>query len=67
MLSDATLSYGEDLTSALLGLDTLYASEQGMGQRGAGGDIERLVVLNMSTNTRTSGDLRRMLMLDRIR
>ncbi len=49
MLSDTTLSYGEALTPALLGLDALYASEQGKGQPGAGGDIERLVVLNMST------------------
>ncbi len=48
-LSDATLQYGESLTPALLGLDTLYAEEQGKGERGAGGDIERVVVLNMST------------------
>ncbi|MBA3529461.1 MAG: hypothetical protein H0T91_09180 [Propionibacteriaceae bacterium] len=52
MLSDATLSYGEDLAPALLGLDALYADEQGKGEHGAGGDIERLVVLNMSTTHR---------------
>lgn len=49
MLSDATLSYGEELTAALLGLDALYEFEQGKDQYGTGGDFERLVVLNMST------------------
>ena len=48
-LSDATLRYSESLTPALLGLDALYAAEQGKGEPGTGGDIERLVVLNMST------------------
>lgn len=49
MLSAATFSYAESLTSALLGLDARYAAEQGKGERSIGGDIERLVVLNMST------------------
>jgi hypothetical protein len=49
VLSDKTLAFAEELTSMLLGLDALYAAEQGKGERGAGGDIERLVVLNMST------------------
>lgn len=47
MLSDATMKFGEQLTAALLGLDALYAAEQGI----TGDDdnhIERLVVLNMS-------------------
>lgn len=48
-LSDATLRYGDALTPALLGLDALYAAEQGKGDHDEGGDIERLVVLNMST------------------
>ena len=49
MISDDTMAYGEQLTAALLGLDKLYAGEQGM----TGDDdnhIERLVVLNMSTS-----------------
>jgi hypothetical protein len=49
VFSEKTLAYAEELTSLLLGLDALYAAEQGQGDRGAGGDIERLVVLNMST------------------
>jgi hypothetical protein len=48
MLSDATYRFGEELTTALLGLDALYAQERGKGERRNGGDIERLVVLNMS-------------------
>jgi hypothetical protein len=52
VLSDATIRFGEDLTTALLGLDALYAAEQGKGEHGSGGDIERLVVLNMSTTHR---------------
>ncbi|HEY7031356.1 MAG TPA: hypothetical protein VH482_08525 [Thermomicrobiales bacterium] len=48
MLSDATMRYAEDLTSALLGLDSLYASEQGKAAGDAGVDMERLVVLNLS-------------------
>src|SRR4051812_25981651 len=48
MLSDATFQFGEDLIVAILGLDALYATEQGKGEREAGGDIERLAVLNMS-------------------
>jgi hypothetical protein len=39
-LSDATLAYGEDLTCALLGLDTLYRAESGDG--------DGLAVLNMA-------------------
>ncbi len=49
MINDATLRFAEALTPALLGLDALYAAEQGKGVPGFGGDIERLVVLNMST------------------
>ena len=49
MLSDATLDYAETLTAALLGLDARYAAERGKGAPGGGGDIERLVVLNLST------------------
>lgn len=49
MLSDATLAFGEGFAESLLGLDKLYADEQGKGDAGASGDIERLVVLNMST------------------
>jgi hypothetical protein len=41
MLSDATLTYAEDLTTALLGVDALYRAESG--------DLDGLVVLNMST------------------
>jgi hypothetical protein len=52
VLSDATFQFGEELTTALLGLDALYADEQGKGERGSGGDIERLVVLNMSKSHR---------------
>ena len=51
MISDATMEYGERLTEALLGLDALYASEQGI-ERGDDRNIERLVVLNMSTTHR---------------
>jgi hypothetical protein len=43
MLSDATLAYAEDLTTALLGVDALYRAEQS-------GDADGLVVLNMSTD-----------------
>lgn len=49
VFSDKTLAFAEDLTSMLLGLDALYAAEQDKGERQEGGDIERLVVLNMST------------------
>lgn len=38
-LSDATFAFGEDLTAALLGLDTLYRAESGDG--------DGLVVLNL--------------------
>lgn len=48
MLSDAALRYGEELAPALLGLDALYAGERGKGTGGSGGDIERLVVLDLS-------------------
>src|SRR5215217_7835952 len=41
MLSDATLAYAEELTTALLGVDALYRAESGDG--------DGLVVLNMST------------------
>ena len=49
MLSDGSLEFGEQFAEALLGLDRLYADEQGKGDAGEIGDIERLVVLNMST------------------
>src|SRR5215212_8427878 len=42
MLSDPTLAYAEELTTALLGVDALYRAESG--------DAEGLVVLNMSTS-----------------
>lgn len=51
MLSDATMAYGEQLTEALLGLDVLYAAEQGYAE-GDDNHIERLVVLNMSKSHR---------------
>jgi hypothetical protein len=41
MLSDATMAYAEALTAALLGADALYRRESG--------DVDGLVVLNMST------------------
>ncbi len=43
-LSDLTLAFGEDLTDALLGLDTLYRTESGDG--------DGLVVLNMALERR---------------
>lgn len=49
MLSDATLAFGEEFAESLLGLDRLYGAEQGKDESIAGGDIERLVVINMST------------------
>src|SRR6478752_9757380 len=49
MLSDATMRFGESLTTALLGLDALFALEQSKPATSSGGDIERLVVLNLST------------------
>jgi hypothetical protein len=49
VFSDTTLAFAEELTSLLLGLDALYAAEQGKGEEASGGDIKRLVVLNMST------------------
>jgi hypothetical protein len=45
MLSNATLTYAEDLTPALMGVDALYRAE-------GGDDIDGLVVLNMSTTHR---------------
>jgi len=48
MLSDTTLRYAEEIAAALLGLDALYAGERGK-DASAGADIERLVVLNLST------------------
>lgn len=42
MLSDTTLAYAEQLTTALLGIDALYRTESG--------DADGLVVLNMSIN-----------------
>lgn len=42
MLHDTTLAYGEQLTTALLGVDALYRAESG--------DDDGLVVLNMSTS-----------------
>ena len=41
MLSDTTLAYAEQLTTAMLGIDALYRAESGDG--------DGLVVLNMST------------------
>jgi hypothetical protein len=52
MLSDATLAFGESLTTALLGLDELYAAEQEKTGTSSGADLERLVVLNLSTTHR---------------
>ncbi|MGH2550449.1 MAG: hypothetical protein ACRDHN_13730, partial [Thermomicrobiales bacterium] len=49
MLSDRTIDFGESFTTALLGLDALYAAEQQKPDTDASSDIERLVVLNMST------------------
>lgn len=48
MISDATMRFGESMTTALLGLDALYAAESGKSGL-TGADIERLVVLNMSS------------------
>lgn len=48
MLSDATLRYAEEVAAALLGLDALYGAERGK-DAAAGANIERLVVLNLST------------------
>jgi hypothetical protein len=45
MLSNATLAYAEELTSALLGVDVLYRAEYA-------DDIDGIVVLNMSTTHR---------------
>src|SRR5690349_24909136 len=42
MLSESTLAYAEELTTALLGVDALYRAESG--------DADGLVVLNMSTS-----------------
>jgi len=44
MLSDVTMAYAEELTTALLGVDALYRRDSG--------DADGLVVLNMSTNHR---------------
>lgn len=44
VLSDATIAYGDDLTRALLGLDTLYRAESGDG--------DGLAVLNMAVDCR---------------
>ena len=46
------MRFGEQFTEALLGLDKLYAAEQGKGEADGDGDIERLVVLNMSKTHR---------------
>ncbi len=46
MLSDATLRYGEEMATALLGVDALYQAETTESQDPM---RERLVVLNMST------------------
>lgn len=48
MLSEKTYQYAEELTTALLGLDALYADHLGKGKSGTVVDIERLVVLNLS-------------------
>ena len=48
MLSDVTLDYAEEVAAALLGLDSLYGAERGM-DAAPGADIDRLVVLNLST------------------
>lgn len=49
MLSDRTIDYGEGFATALLGLDALYAAEQTAEGGEIDDDIERYVVLNMST------------------
>jgi hypothetical protein len=49
MLSDQTIAFGESFTGALLGLDALYAAEQQKPETSGESDIERLVVLNLST------------------
>lgn len=49
MLSDQTLEFGELFTGALLGLDALYAAEQHKPESSGASDIERLVVLNLSS------------------
>jgi hypothetical protein len=43
MLSDKTMAYGEQATTALLGVDALYRAESG--------DEEGLVVVNMAAST----------------
>ena len=50
MLSDQTIAFGESFTSALLGLDALYAAEQQKPESSSASDIERLVVLNLSND-----------------
>jgi hypothetical protein len=49
MFSDATMIFGESLTTALLGLDALFALEQSKPATSSDSDIERLVVLNLSS------------------
>lgn len=48
MLSDKTMAYGEQVTTALLGVDALYRAESG--------DEEGLVVVNMATSTHQPED-----------
>jgi hypothetical protein len=55
MFSDATMCFGESLTTALLGLDALFALEQSKPATSSGGDIERLVVLNLSPTHEPDG------------
>jgi hypothetical protein len=43
------MRFGEELAPALLGLDGLYADEQAAAGIGTGSDLDRLVVLNLST------------------
>ena len=49
MLSDQTMAYGEEVTTALLGVDAVYRAESG--------DEEGLVVVNMAAQTHKAEDL----------
>ena len=60
MFSDVTMRFGESLTTALLGLDALFAVEQSKPATSSDSDIERLVVLS-ETGTITGDDVRREL------
>jgi hypothetical protein len=47
---DRSMRFGEDLTSALLGLDALYVGERRADPTYSGSSIERLVVLDLSNS-----------------